>query len=300
MLTGTPAAQSPVDAYGLAKLVNPLNVPKFYSGFKDMVMYQITKFKWAPRPNADKVVFEALQPAIRFTKEECLDLPEQIYTTREVELTPQQKKYYELLRSKLVVSAVGEQITAVNAAVGLSKLLQISCGAVYSDSGETLEFDIQNRYKVLREAIDETQQKILIFVPFKNTIEILSNKLKDDGFATEIINGDVSANKRAEIFRDFQTTPSPRILIIQPQAAAHGVTLTAADTIVWWGPTPSLETYAQANARAHRAGQKHPVTVIRLQGSNAEKHLYKMLDNRITDHTKLVDLYKNLLDKDKV
>ena len=300
MLTGTPAAQSPVDAYGLAKLVNPLNVPKFYSGFKDMVMYQITKFKWAPRPNADKVVFEALQPAIRFTKEECLDLPEQIYTTREVELTPQQKKYYELLRSKLVVSAVGEQITAVNAAVGLSKLLQISCGAVYSDSGETLEFDIQNRYKVLREAIDETQQKILIFVPFKNTIEILSNKLKNDGFATEIINGDVSANKRAEIFRNFQTTPSPRILIIQPQAAAHGVTLTAADTIVWWGPTPSLETYAQANARAHRAGQKHHVTVIRLQGSNAEKHLYKMLDNRITDHTKLVDLYKNLLDKDKV
>lgn len=300
MLTGTPAAQSPVDAYGLAKLVNPLNVPKFYSGFKDMVMYQVTKFKWQPRPNADKIVFEALQPAIRFTKEECLDLPEQIYTTREVELTAQQKKYYELLRNKLVVSAVGEQITAVNAAVGLSKLLQISCGAVYSDSGETLEFDIQNRYKVLREAIDETQQKILIFVPFKNTIEILSNKLQDDGFATEIINGDVSATKRAEIFRQFQTTPSPRILIIQPQAAAHGVTLTAADTIVWWGPTPSLEVYAQANARAHRAGQKHPVTVIRLQGSNAEKHLYKMLDNRITDHTKLVDLYKNLLDKDKV
>jgi hypothetical protein len=66
--------------------------------------------------------------------------------------------------------------------------------------------------------------------------------------------------------------------------------------VVWWGPTPSLETYAQANARAHRAGQKHPVTVIRLQGSSAEKHLYKMLDNRIVDHVKLVELYKNLLD----
>ena len=300
MLTGTPAAQSPVDAYGLAKLVNPLNVPRFYSGFKDMVMYQVTKFKWQPRPNADKVVFEALQPAIRYTKEECLDLPEQIYTTREVELTPQQKKYYDQLRKRLVMSAVGEQVTAVNAAVGLSKLLQISCGAVYSDSGETLEFDVSNRYKVLREAIDETQQKILIFVPFKNTIEILSQKLQADGFTTEVINGDVSAAKRADIFKRFQSTPSPRILIIQPQAAAHGVTLTAADTIVWWGPTPSLEVYAQANARAHRAGQKHPVTVIRLQGSNAEKHLYKMLDNRIDDHTKLVELYKNLLDKDSI
>ena len=296
MLTGTPAAQSPVDAYGLAKLVNPKNVPKFYTTFKDMVMYKVTQFKWTIRPNADKIVYQSLQPAIRFTKEECLDLPEMTYVTREVELTPQQKKYYNALRSKLVIQASGEQITAVNAEVGLSKLLQISCGAVYSDTGETLEFDINNRYKVLREVIDETQQKILIFVPFKHTIQILSQKLQQDGFATEIINGEVSANKRAEIFKQFQETPNPRILIIQPQAASHGVTLTAADTVVWWGPTPSLETYAQANARVHRAGQRHPVTIVRLQGSNAERHLYKMLDTRITDHTKLVDLYKNLLD----
>jgi SNF2 family DNA or RNA helicase len=296
MLTGTPAAQSPVDAYGLAKLVSPKNVPKFYSAFKDMVMYKVSQFRWVNRPNAEKIVHEALQPAIRFTKEECLDLPELIYVTREVELTPQQKKYYELLRKQLVVSAAGEQITTVNAAVGMSKLLQISCGAVYSDSGETLEFDIKNRYKVMREVLDETKQKALIFVPFKNTIEILSKKLQDDGFTVAIINGDVPAHKRAEIFKAFQDTPNPRILIIQPQAAAHGVTLTAADTVIWWGPTPSLETYAQANARAHRAGQRHPVTVVRLQGSNAEKHLYKMLDNRIEDHVKLVELYKNLLD----
>jgi SNF2 family DNA or RNA helicase len=296
MLTGTPAAQSPVDAYGLAKLVSPHNVPRFFSVFKDMVMYKVSQFRWVNRPNAEKIVHEALQPAIRFTKEECLDLPELIYVSREVELTPQQKKYYELLRKQLVMSAVGEQVTAVNAAVGMSKLLQISCGAVYSDSGETLQFDIKNRYKVMREVIDETQQKILIFVPFKNTIKILTEKLKADGFTTEIINGDVPHNQRTEIFKNFQETPNPRILIIQPQAAAHGVTLTAADTVIWWGPTPSLEIYAQANARAHRAGQRHPVTVARLQGSNAEKHLYKMLDNRIEDHVKLVELYKNLLD----
>ena len=296
MLTGTPAAQSPTDAYGLAKLVSPHNVPRFYSAFKDMVMYKVSQFRWVNRPNAEKIVHEALQPAIRFTKEECLDLPELTYVTREVELTSQQKKYYELLRKQLVVSAAGEQITTVNAAVGMSKLLQISCGAVYSDSGETLEFDIKNRYKVMREVLDETKQKALIFVPFKNTIEILSKKLQADGFTTDIINGDVPAHKRAEIFKAFQDTPNPRILIIQPQAAAHGVTLTAADTVIWWGPTPSLETYAQANARAHRAGQRHPVTVVRLAGSNAEKHLYKMLDNRIDDHVKLVELYKNLLD----
>ena len=148
----------------------------------------------------------------------------------DLELTPQQKKYYEALRKQLVVQTSGEQITAVNAAVGLSKLLQISCGAVYSDSGETLHFDIKNRYKVLREVIDETKQKILIFVPFKHTIELLRETLRNDGFSTEVISGDVPATKRADIFRNFQTQSDPRILIIQPQAAAHGVTLTAADT----------------------------------------------------------------------
>ena len=296
MMTGTPAAQSPVDAYGLAKLVNPKGVPQFFTGFKDMVMTKVTTFKWVVRPNADKIVFEALQPAIRFTKEECLDLPEMTYVTRDVELTPQQKKYYEALRKQLVIQTTGEQITAVNAAVGLNKLLQISCGAVYADSGETLHFDIANRYRVLREVVDETNQKVLIFVPFKHTIELLREKLTADGFSTDVISGEVSATKRAEIFKKFQTQPDPRILIIQPQAAAHGVTLTAADTIVWWGPTSSLETYAQANARAHRAGQRHPVTVVKLQGSNAEKHVYRMLDNRITENGKLIDLYKNLLD----
>jgi SNF2 family DNA or RNA helicase len=124
----------------------------------------------------------------------------------------------------------------------------------------------------------------------------VTEKLIADGYTAEIINGEVSAGKRTEIFKRFQESPDPRILVIQPQAAAHGVTLTAADTVVWWGPTSSLETYAQANARVHRAGQRHPTTVIRLQGSNAERHVYKMLDTKDKVHTQIVDLYKQLLD----
>jgi SNF2 family DNA or RNA helicase len=178
----------------------------------------------------------------------------------------------------------------------MNKLLQISCGAVYTDTGETVEFDIKNRYKVLREVIDESSQKVLIFVPFKHVIDVLAEKLKADGITNEIIRGDVSASKRTEIFGRFQDDPDPRVLIIQPQAAAHGVTLTAANTIVWWGPTSSLETYAQANARVHRTGQKHPCTVIQLEGSRVEKHIYKMLDDRINVHSKMIDLYTNVLE----
>lgn len=296
MLTGTPAAQSPVDAYGLAKLVNPLGVPKFFGSFKDMVMYKVTQFKWVPKPTALETVFNSLQPAIRFTKDECLDLPEMTYVNREVVLTKQQQKFYNLMKNRMVMEAAGEEITAVNAAVNLSKLLQISCGAVYSDTKEVVEFDIKNRYSVLKEVIDEANNKVLVFVPFKHAIDLITAKLIEDGITAEVIRGDVSANKRTEIFKRFQETPEPRVLVIQPQSAAHGVTLTAADTVVWWGPTSSLETYAQANARVHRAGQRHPSVVIRLMGSNAEKHVYRMLDSKNDIHTKIVDLYKELLD----
>jgi len=296
MMTGTPAAQSPLDAYGLAKLVNPTAVPRFFGSFRDQIMVKITNFKWVPKETATDTVFRALQPAIRFTKDECLDLPDMVYVKREVELTRQQKKYYEQLRKKLVMQITGEQITAVNAAVVMSKLLQISAGAIYTDENDVLEFDITHRYKVLREVIDESSQKILVFVPFKHTIDILTERLRKDGISTDIIRGDVPAANRTQIFKAFQETPNPRVLIIQPQAAAHGVTLTAANTVVWWGPTSSLETYAQANARVHRSGQKHKCTVVQLCGSTVEKRVYTLLDNRIDVHTKMIDLYKEILD----
>tara|TARA_R100001509_G_scaffold103606_2_gene60978 strand:+ start:1102 stop:2637 length:1536 start_codon:yes stop_codon:yes gene_type:complete len=296
MMTGTPAAQSPLDAYGLAKLINPLNVPKFFGSFRDMVMWKVTQFKWMPKENASQIVHEVLQPAIRFTKEECLDLPDMVYVKRKVEMTKQQVKYYEELRKKMVMQVEDESITAVNAAIVLNKLLQISSGAVYTDDSETLEFDISNRYNVLKEAIDESSQKVLVFVPFRHTIDLLVNRLTADQITCGVIRGDVSASRRTELFDKFQTTPNPQVLIIQPQAAAHGVTLTAANTVVWWGPTSSLETYAQANARVHRSGQKHKCTVIQLYGSAAEQRIYRLLDSRIDVHTKIIDLYKELLD----
>lgn len=296
MMTGTPAAQSPLDAYGLAKLVNPASVPRFFSSFRDQVMFKVTNFKWAPKETATDMVHRALQPAIRFTKDECLDLPEMTYVKRDVEMTRQQKKYYEDLRKRMVIQAAGEQITSTNAAVNMNKLLQISSGAIYTDNGDALEFDIKHRYQVLREVIDESSQKVLVFAPFKHVIDLLTDKLRQDKITCEVIRGDVPAPRRTEIFKQFQEQDNPRVLVIQPQSAAHGVTLTAANTVVWWGPTSSLETYAQANARVHRSGQRHPCTVVQLQGSGVEKHVYRLLDNRIDVHTKMIDLYQEILD----
>jgi SNF2 family DNA or RNA helicase len=294
MLTGTPAAQSPVDAYGIAKLVNPSKLPKFYSHFRDMVLQKVTQFRWIPKHNAEEIVHKVLQPAIRFTKEECLDLPELTYQTRHVPLTVQQEKYYEKLRKEMLIRTAGEEITTVNAAVNLNKLLQLSSGAVYSDTGEVIEFDASNRIKILKEAIDESSHKVLIFVPFRHAIDIISDSLTKDGYTVDVIHGGVPVNKRTAVFKKFQETDNPRVLVIQPQAASHGVTLHAANTIVWWGPITSYETYAQANARVHRSGQKNPCTVIRLTGSKVEKKLYDALENKRDVQNNIMDLYKDI------
>ena len=149
---------------------------------------------------------------------------------------------------------------------------------------------------MLREVIDESSKKTLVFVPYRHSIDILADKLRDDNLTVEIIRGDVPPHRRTDIFRAFQEKPDPQVLLIQPQAAAHGVTLTAANTVVWWGPVASLETYQQANARVHRSGQDHKCTVVQLHGSYAEQYIYKSLDNKIDVHSKIVDLYKEILD----
>ena len=292
MLTGTPAAQSPVDAFGLAKLVNPTAVPIFVSQFKDLVMEKVSEYRWIPRPVAKQIVHKALQPAIRFEKKDCLDLPPVTFIDRDAPLTPQQLVYYKKLKQEMLIEADGEEISAVNAAVKINKLLQISGGAVYTDNREVLEFDVSSRLKVVHEVIDETSNKVLVFVPFTHTIELLQKYLTKHGVTNEIINGNVSVNRRSDIVTHFQNNAQPKVLIIQPQAASHGLTLTAADTIIWYAPCTSVETYLQANARIDRPGQVNPMTIVHLSGSQVERRMYSLLRGNVANHSEIIDLYK--------
>ena len=299
MMTGTPASQSPLDAYGLAKLVNPDAVPRFFGAFRDRVMIKMSQYRWVPRQDAQPIVHQVLQPAIRFTKAECLDLPDMLYSTREVPLTPQQTKYSDAIRKQMAVIAAGAEVTAVNAASMLNKLLQISQGAVYTDDRDVVEFDVDNRVNELLDVIAGTNEKVLVFVPYRHTLEMVEDRIAKAGYTTASIHGGVAANKRADIIKGFQTEDDPRILVMVPQATAHGITLTRANQVVWWGPVSSTEIYIQANARAHRAGQKNCVTVTHLQGSPVERRMYTLLQGKIDLHQALVDLYKQVLD-DKV
>jgi len=292
MMTGTPAAQSPADAYGLAKLVNPTGIPLFFTGWRDKVMYKATMYKWVAKADAQEMVHEALQPAIRYTKEQCLDLPPVLTTTRDVPLTPQQAKYYNLLKDKMLIEAGGETISAVNAAAGVSKLLQISCGAAYTDDKEVVEFDSAPRLAVLEEILEETSRKVIIFALFRSTIATVLDHLNKKGLAAECIHGDVPPTKRADIIRRFQHEASPRVLVMQPQATAHGITLTAADTVVFYGPLMSVEQYIQCIARSDRKGQdSDKVTVVHVQGSPIERRMFKALETKVDDHGLLTQMF---------
>jgi SNF2 family DNA or RNA helicase len=200
-----------------------------------------------------------------------------------------------MLKEQMMIEAAGAQISAVNAAAGLNKLLQISGGAVYTDKKEVIEFDVQPRLTALMEVIDETQHKVIIFVPYRHTIELVSRYLTDHHISNQVIQGDVSATQRANIINQFQSMEEPRVLVIQPQSASHGVTLTAANTVVFWSPVMSVETYLQCIARMDRVGQVNKMTVVHLQGSEVERKMYTMLQGKVDMHTKLVDLYREEL-----
>jgi len=274
-------------------MVNPEGVPRRMSSWQEKVMRQITRFKWSPKPESRTIVFDALQPAIRYEKADCLDLPDVTYQTREVPLSPQVQKYYNELKKEMLIKAVGEQITTVNAAAALNKLLQISGGAVYTDNHNVIEFDVSPRLRVLEEVIEESSNKLIIFVPYTHTITLVKNFLDSINCSSEVINGAVSANERGAIFSRFQNTADPKILVIQPQAASHGVTLTAADTVIFWSPVMSVETYLQCIARIDRVGQVNKMTVIHLEGSEVERRMYTMLQGKVDMHERLVDLYRS-------
>jgi SNF2 family DNA or RNA helicase len=145
---------------------------------------------------------------------------------------------------------------------------------------------------VLEEILEETNRKVIIFALFRSTISTIHTHLTKKNITAECIHGDVPPTKRADIIRRFQTEKDPRVLVMQPQASAHGITLTAADTVVFYGPLMSVEQYTQCIARADRKGQdSDKVTVVHIQGSPIEKKMFKALQGKVTDHALLTELF---------
>jgi SNF2 family DNA or RNA helicase len=290
LMTGTPTPNAPTDAWALARLVNSPYCTRTFTSFRDQVMNKVTQFKWVPKPESVEIVKHVLQPAVRYTRDECLDLPDTVIQTRGVELTPEQKKHYGAMLKHFSVQLAQEgSITAVNEAVKLQKLIQIACGVAYGDDGRYIELDASPRVKLVKELIEEVGEKVIVFVPLTGTLHMLEQELAKD-YTVGVVNGEVSASKRSEIFRQFQDERDPHVLLAHPGTMAHGLTLTTASTIIWYGPINSNEVYVQANGRIERIGKKHVSNVIHIEGTALEAKMYERLRNKQKLQGLLLDL----------
>lgn len=294
LLTGTPCPNEPTDAWALAKLVSPERVPKFFGGFKRQTMMQITQFKWVPTANAYTIAFAAMQPAVRFKKADCLDLPPVTQQDRQCGMTKEQRDLFDELRKTMQMEAAsGEKVTAANAADKIGKLRQILCGAIKVDDRNYQAIDHKPRLEVLKECIDEAAAKVLIIAPFKGIVRELEQELSKT-YTVGVLNGDVSPGARDRIIREFKSHKDPHILLCHPKVMSHGLNLTEADMLISYAPIYSNDEWQQVMERFNRAGQTRKMTIVRMGAHPLEWSIYKMLDNRQSTQNSILDLYKQV------
>ena len=296
-MTGTPTPNAPTDAWAQCRLIVPHNVPPYMRRFKDQVMKQITQFVWVPRGEATTIVHEAMQPAIRFTRDECVDLPPLMYETRHVQMTKDQDKAYSEMLAKMRTEADNGEITAVNEAVKMGKLVQIACGVVYGNDKTELTIPPTHRIKETHDIVASAEGKVIVFVPYVSSIKYVAAELAK-AFSVEIIHGGVKKDDRDRILGAFQKSKDPKVLVAQPAAMSHGLTLTAASTIVWYAPVTSNETFEQANGRINRPGQKMNNFIIMLEGTPVERRIYARLQSKQKMQGALLDEIKSTREED--
>jgi SNF2 family DNA or RNA helicase len=292
LLTGTPCPQAPTDAWGLAKLLHGARVsPPFFTRFKHETMTQISQYKWVAKPDAYQKAYAILQPGIRFKKTDCLDLPPITFQTRMCDLSPDQTVAYDSMVSKLVADVRGVEISASNAAIKMAKLLQVCAGVLYDEYGDGHVIDAADRLALCDAVIEEANKKVIVFVPFTAALNAVASHLAKSN-TVAVVDGKTSDAARKKIFDDFQNAEHPRILVANPETAAHGLTLTAADTTIWYTPITKLEIFEQANNRMDRPSQKDPMTVVMLAATHLEQNMYQALKGKQNIQNAVLGLYK--------
>lgn len=277
-MTGSPMPNAPTDIWAQARIINPNLVPTYFTRFRNQVMTKITNFKWVAKKGWESTVYAMLKPAVRYKRDECIDLPPCITEDREVAMSADQARAYSSMVESLVVEMGEGKITAANEGVKLGKLLQIAGGAVYNQEGETFTFDCKPKFTALRGEIEAAGNKAIVFSAYKHLGAKITEYLSK-GLKVAQINGDTAIGIRNHIFSDFQDGDL-QVIVAHPQCMAHGLTLTASHTAIWTTPSQSYEHYEQANGRITRPGQKHKQVIVHLYTSEVERSVYKRLKGK--------------------
>lgn len=274
ILTGSPVTKSPMDLYQQCAFLsdNCLDVSSYYvfqaryavtverqlntHTFKQIVGYR----------RLDELKEKLDRFAFRVKKEECLDLPDKLYVKREVDLTPEQQKAYNEMRTLALAQVSGGLVSTVNALTQLMRMHQIVCGHVKLDDGTVVELP-NKRLDELLSVVEETDGKLIIWANYRHDIEAIKLALsKEYGMnAVGMYYGDTDMDERKRVLEEFQNPDSGmRFFVGNPSTGGYGLTLTAASTMVYYSNSFDLEKRLQSEDRAHRIGQTKNVTYIDL------------------------------------
>lgn len=185
-------------------------------------------------------------------------------------------------RNRFVVQGCSGQLLIVH-----------NCGSAYGIDHDTLQIDATPRLNLVNEVVEDAGTKVIVFVPFKASVQLVADYLRSKKHTVACVYGEVGKHERDEIFSSFMQAADPKVLVAIPQAMSHGLTLTAASTIIWYAPTTSADTYTQANARITRPGQKNTQFIIHIESTELERKFYRRLKDKESTQGVLLDAIRD-------
>lgn len=272
MNTGTPTPRLPTDAWAQQNLIG--KPPMSYRQFEDRTTYKVTQFKRIPTSVGKDEVVKLLQPAIRFLRKDCIDLPLTQVISQQVDITSEQVHVLRKLKQTMRVEFPnGKAVNAVNEGVLRAKILQAMAGAIYDAQHDIHIVDSKPRIDMCKDLMESSDGKALVFTHLTSIAKMLHKEL-----GGALIIGETSLNQRTEYFDDFQRTQKGEggldVIVADARTMSHGLTLTKADKVIWYTPAESSGTYVQANGRITRPGQERETLIYQLWVSMLERQIY--------------------------
>ena len=291
IMTGSPVTKNPLDLFSQCQFLDPLLLDftsyyAFRNRYAEMkTMYVqgrsiqvVDKFK-----NLGELSDQLKSFSYRVLKEDCLDLPDKIYMKRNIKLSPDQLRVYDQMRKEALATLNGKQVTTVNVLTQLMRLQQITCGHFTSDDGSTQPIE-NNRITELMDVLDEIEGKAIIWAHFQYDITTIIKeivKVHGPGSVVDYF-GLTPQNERDGNREKFQSDPKCRFLVGTPATGGYGLTLTAANTVIYYSNGYDLEKRLQSEDRAHRIGQKKSVTYVDIMAENTvDEKIVKSLRKKI-------------------
>lgn len=271
MLSGTPIQNNAIDLFSQYRFLDPSVFGTNYYAFRNRyaIMGGFDRRQIVGYKDLDKLIQKEHSIAYRVTKDEALDLPEQTFLTQYIPLEGAAKNLYDRIRRDSFAELEnGGQITAPTVLTKLLRLQQFTGGFIQADDSARPEFVFRGKIDALADILDDyvidAGKKLVIFCRFRPEIDLISSTLEKRRIKYAAIYGDIKIEDRGPIVEDFQTNPETKVFLAQIDTAGLGITLTAADTCVYYSENFNYAAYSQSLARIHRIGQRNACTYIHL------------------------------------